>query len=202
MHTLVVGANFALGRGRSGDIPRLTAIGAERGFTVVAVPLLEIEGEPVSSSAIRKLLAAGEVAAAARRFGRNYDLTGRVVQGHAIGRTLGFPTANLQLHEEKFVPGNGIYAVWARIGAEREWHPAAMSVGVRPTFGGQVRTLEVHLLDWSGELVGRDLTVEFADWLRPELRFDSPAALIEAIKSDVAETRRRLEAAPAPSGGG
>jgi riboflavin kinase/FMN adenylyltransferase len=197
MKALVVGANFALGRGRSGNIERLTAVGRERGFEVVPVPLFELDGAPVSSSRIRERLAHGEVAAAARLLGRRYDLTGRVVSGHAIGRTLGFPTANLQLHAEKLVPANGIYAVWARIADEAEWRPAAMSVGVRPTFGGDARTLEVHLLDWSGELGGRDLTVEFADWLRSEVAFESTAALVDAMKEDVRETRRRLGAAPA-----
>jgi len=195
MQALVVGANFALGRGRAGNLERLAAIGRERGFEVVPVPLFELDGVPVSSSLIRAHLARGEVAAAARLLGRRYDLTGRVVRGHAIGRTLGFPTANLELHEEKLVPGNGIFAVWARIGEESEARPAAMSIGVRPTFGGDTRTLEVHLLDWSGELVGREVTVEFVDWLRAERRFASSEALIEAMKDDVRETRRRLAAA-------
>lgn len=189
---LVVGANFALGRGRSGDVRRLAAIGADRGFEVEPVPLLEAEGGPISSTRIRGLLGAGRVAEAARLLGRRFALAGVVVRGEAIGRTLGFPTANLRLHEDQQVPADGIYAVCARLGAEQQWRPAAMSIGVRPTFGGQVRTLEVHVLDWSGELVGEDVEVEFVDWLRGEERFDSPAALIAAITADVAATRRRL----------
>jgi riboflavin kinase/FMN adenylyltransferase len=189
---LVVGENFALGRGRAGNVQRLREIGAARGFDVVPVPLLELEGAPVSSTRIRGLLAAGRVAEAARLLGRRYSLSGTVVRGDAIGRTLGYPTANLRLHEERVVPGDGIYAVWARSAGEREWRAAAMSVGIRPTFGGQVRTLEVHVIGWSGDLLGASMEVEFAEWLRPERRFETREALIAAMDDDVAETRRRL----------
>jgi riboflavin kinase/FMN adenylyltransferase len=192
---LVVGENFALGRGRSGTPARLAQIGRARGFEVDPVPLLELEGGPVTSTRIRGLISEGRVAEAARLLGRCYSLSGVVVRGDAIGRTLGFPTANLRLHEEQLVPALGIYAVRCRIEGESEWRPAAMSIGVRPTFGGQVRTLEVHLLDWSGDLVGRTLVVELVDWLREEKRFESTEALIAAMREDVAETRRRLEAA-------
>lgn len=189
---LVAGENFALGKGRAGNIERLREIGAARGFEMVPVPLLEADGAPITSTRIRGLLAEGRVAEAARLLGRRYGLSGRVVPGDAIGRTLGYPTANLRLEEEKVVPGDGIYAVWARSAGEREWRAAAMSIGVRPTFGGQVRTLEVHVIGWSGELLGLKLEVEFAEWLRPERRFDTREALIAAIDADVAETRKRL----------
>ena len=189
---LVVGENFALGRGRTGNVQRLREIGAARGFEVVPVPLVELDGAPVSSTRIRALLAEGRVAEAARLLGRRYGLSGTVVRGDAIGRTLGYPTANLRLHEEKIVPGDGIYAVWARTAGEREWRAAAMSVGIRPTFGGQVRTLEVHVIGWSGDLLGATLEVEFAEWLRPERRFETREALIAAMDDDVSETRRRL----------
>ncbi|HEY2955021.1 MAG TPA: bifunctional riboflavin kinase/FAD synthetase [Candidatus Eisenbacteria bacterium] len=189
---LVVGENFALGRGRAGNVTRLREIGTRRGFEVEAVPLVEMDGGTVNSTRIRALLAEGRVAEAARLLGRRYGLAGTVVRGDAIGRTLGYPTANLRLHEEKVVPADGIYAVWTRFQGEREWRAGAMSVGVRPTFGGQVRTLEVHVLDWNGELLGRELEIEFADWLRPERRFESPEALTLAIGEDVSEVRRRL----------
>jgi riboflavin kinase/FMN adenylyltransferase len=195
LHTLVVGEGFALGRGRSGDVQRLRAIGAHEGFEVIAVPLLELDGAPVSSTRIRALLEVGRVAEVARLLGRLYDLRGRVVRGEAIGRMLGYPTANLRLHEEKFVPGDGVYAARARIGGAASWHPAAMSIGVRPTFDGQARALEAHLLDWDGELLDRDLEVELVDWIRPQEQFGSPEALVVAMGRDVAEVRRRLEAA-------
>lgn len=195
---LVVGENFALGKGRSGTPARLAEIGRARGFEVESVPLLEVDGMPVTSTRIREQLGEGRVAEAARLLGRGYTLSGVVVEGEAIGRTLGFPTANLRLHHDQLVPAHGIYAVRARIGGEEEWRPGAMSVGVRPTFGGQVRTLEVHLLDWSGELPGKGLEVEFVDWLRPEKHFGSADDLIAAIREDVAETRRRLGLSAAP----
>ena len=196
LHALVVGEGFALGRGRGGDVPRLRAIGAREGFEVFAVPLVELDGEPVSSTRIRGLLEAGRVAEAARLLGRRYDLRGRVVRGEAVGRTLGYPTANLRLHEEKFVPGDGVYAARVRIGGAPAWSPAAMSIGVRPTFDGQARALEAHLLDWDGDLLDRDLEVELVDWIRPQARFESREALVAAMGRDVAEVRRRLEAIP------
>ncbi len=189
---LVVGEDFALGRARSGNVARLRTIGLASGFELEAVPLLVHGGEVVSSTRIRALLEAGRVREAAEMLGRRYALTGAVVHGDALGRELGYPTANLRLHDEKCVPALGIYAVWARVAGEDAWRGGAMSVGIRPTFGGQVRTLEVFLLDFSGDLYGRDVEVRFVDWLRPELRFDGREALIQAIHGDVALTRQRL----------
>jgi riboflavin kinase/FMN adenylyltransferase len=193
---LVVGEDFALGRGRSGNVARLRAIGEGSGFGVDAVPLLVEDGEAVSSTRIRSLLERGDVRAAARLLGRRYGLTGTVVHGDALGRVLGYPTANLRLHDEKCVPALGIYAVWARLEGRPGWLGGAMSVGIRPTFGGQVRTLEVFLLDFSGDLYGRWVEVEFVDWLRPELKFESTEALVQAIHEDVVHTRQRLAADP------
>ena len=194
---LVVGENFALGHRRAGDIPRLIQIGRSSGFEVDAVPMRMLDGLPVSSSRIREALAVGRVVEAGRLLGRRYRLSGTVVRGEAIGRTLGFPTANLRLHEEKLVPAHGIYAVWVHL-EDAAPIPGAMSIGVRPTFGGQVPTLEVHLIDWSGDLVGRDLEVEFVDWLRREERFETPAQLSAAIQRDVAEVRVRLAGGARP----
>lgn len=189
---LVVGEGFALGKGRSGNVARLVEIGREEGFSVEAVPLLRLDDAPVSSTRIRERLSEGDVAAAAHLLGRAYDLSGLVVRGEAVGRTLGYPTANIRLHEEKFLPADGVYATWVTIEGGEDRLPGAMSIGLRPTFGGRTRTLEVHLLDWEGDLVGRNLTIEMVDWLRPELEFDGPQPLIEAMDRDVAETRRRL----------
>ncbi len=196
---LVVGENFALGRGRAGDVPRLREVGRHLGFEVEAVPLLQLEGAAVTSTRIRAQLNAGDVAGAARLLGRRYGLEATVVTGAGVGRTIGMPTANLRLHDEKAVPAHGIYAVWVRLEGEGKLLPGAMSIGVRPTFGGKVPTLEVHLLDWSGELVGRSLEVEFESWLREQRTFEGPGPLIEAMRADVAEVRRRL-AAPATPG--
>jgi len=128
---LVVGANFALGRGRTGNVERLRRIGAGRGFEVEAVPLLEVDGALVSSTRIRALLGEGDVAGAARLLGRRYGLTGEVVTGEGIGQTLDCPTANLRLRDEKLLPADGIYAAWGRIEGESTWRPAALSLGTR-----------------------------------------------------------------------
>src|SRR5204862_8179111 len=143
-------------------------------------------------------LAEGRVAEAARLLGRPYGFTALVVGGDRVGRTLGFPTANLRLHDEQQVPAHGIYAVWARVAGERTWRMGAMSVGTRPTFGGGLRTLEVYLLDFDGDLYGRDLTVAFADWLRPEQAFPRPEALVSAMRADVDVARERLVTLGAP----
>lgn len=191
---LVVGEGFALGRGRAGTVERLRRIGVEHRFTVEAVPLLEVDGAPVSSTRIRELLGRGRAADAAHLLGRRYGFEASVVIGHGIGRTLGYPTANLRLLEEKLVPADGIYVVRARLEHGGEWRPAAMSIGVRPTFDGELRQIEVHVLDWNGDLVGRQIEVEMVDWLRPEVKFESPQDLVKAMDEDVAETRRRLAA--------
>lgn len=196
---LVVGAGFALGRGRSGNVARLRELGARFGFEVEEVPLVERDGGPVSSTRIRSLLTGGRVAEAARLLGRGYSLSGTVVAGNGIGRALGYPTANLRLHEDKLVPGFGVYAGRARLATEAGWRSAAVSVGVRPTFGGRVPTIEAFLIDWSGELQGEGLEVEFVDWLRPELEFGSREALIAAMDADVIEARRRLGLAGKPA---
>ena len=195
---LVVGEDFALGRGRAGTVARLRELGAVHGFEVEAVPLERRDGEPVTSTRVRELLAEGRVAEAARLLGRSYGFTALVVGGDRKGRALGFPTANLRLHDEQQVPAHGIYAVWARIAGEAMWRMGAMSVGVRPTFGGGLRTLEVFLLDFEGDLYGRDLTVEFAAWLRPEQAFPGPEELVRAMRADVDAARAHLTALGAP----
>lgn len=198
---LVVGEGFALGKARAGTVERLRTIGAERGFEVDAVPLLEVDGAPVSSTRIRGMLGEGRVAEAARLLGRHYGFEATVVNGHGIGRVLGFPTANLRLHEEKLIPADGIYAVRALLDPSEDWRKGAMSIGVRPTFNGQVRQIEVHVLDWNGDLVGKSIEVEIVDWLRPELKFETPEALVDAIDKDLVEARKRLADLPAGSSG-
>ena len=189
---LVVGEGFALGRGRTGNVARLARIGATRGFEVDEVPLLQVDGEAVSSTRVRAALAEGRVNDAARLLGRDYGFAATVVPGHGIGRALGYPTANLRLHEEQMLPGDGIYAARIRLGEDPLWRPAAMSIGVRPTFDGRVRQIEAFVLDWSGDLVGAGVEVRMIDWLRQEIRFESPEALVNAMDNDIKEVRRRL----------
>jgi riboflavin kinase/FMN adenylyltransferase len=173
---VVAGEDFRFGRGRSGDLELLKRIG----FATVPVPILE----GVSSSRIRELVAAGDVAAAARLLGRAVEVEGTVVTGDARGGTLGFPTANLDVRPELLVPANGIYA-----GAAGE-HRAAVSIGTNPHYGGRERRVEAHLLDFEGDLYGRRLVVEVWERLRDEAAFESEDELTAQIRRDVEATRQ------------
>ena len=192
MKDLVVGPDFAMGRDRDGDVPALTALGAEVGFSLhVVEPLLDDGGQPIRSTHVRDALAKGDVAAAATLLGRNYALSGTVVAGHGRGGPLGFPTANLELPAGMAVPADGIYAAWAHVAGER--YMAATSIGVRPTFGAGERTVEAFILDFDGDLYGREVGLEFVGWLRPEERFDTVELLQAQVQRDVGDTRAMLE---------
>lgn len=183
---LVVGHDFAMGRGREGDTVWL----AQRLPTLV-VPPLELDGKRVSSTVIRGLVHEGEVEQAARLLGHPFTLRGVVAAGDQIGRKLGFPTANLALGQKQCVPRDGVYYGHGVVSGVR--HPAAVSVGDKPSFGGGDRTIEAYLLDYEGpEFYGRSVDVEFIGRLRDQERFGSIDALKEQMDSDIAETRRRL----------
>ena len=191
MAGLVMGYNFAMGFKREGTPETLAAIGSEQGFSVTVVDAVTVEGGRVSSTVIRDSVAAGDVAAASELLGRCFNLCGEVVVGEGRGRAvLGYPTANLDLPEDRLVPGNGIYATWARVGNER--YMAATNVGVKPTFGENERNIESYLLDFDGDLYGKDLTLEFVDRLRDEVRFDSAEALVAQMHLDVEKARKTL----------
>ena len=196
---LVVGEDFALGRGRAGNVQRLRAIGAESGFEVESVPLMSLEGRAVTSTRVRESLASGDVAMAARLLGRRYGFSGQVVAGDQLGRQLGFPTANLRLFEERQLPCDGVYACWARTGDDDGARPAALSIGVRPTLGMGARVIEVHLLEWKGDLYGQRIEAELVDWVREQVAFGSLEALVEAIRGDVERVQRRLAGKSPPS---
>lgn len=184
---VVVGHNVSFGRRREGTVETLRTLGARHGFGVEDVGPVTAGGAEVSSTALRRVLAAGDVAQAAELLGRWHVLRGRVVDGDRRGRTIGFPTANLHLKPGILLPPDGVYAVRARIdGAPR---PAVMNVGVRPTFGGLRRTLEVHVLDFDGDLYGRWLPVELIARLRGEQRFAGIDALRAQIAADVTQAR-------------
>ena len=188
---MVVGHDFRYARRREGTIETLRAAGARLGFAVEEVPPFEIDGVRVSSSLIRTALEQGDLATATRMLGRPYRISGRVQMGQRLGRKLGYPTANLPLHR-KVIPLWGIFAV--RVGgAGLESHPAVANLGTRPTLDGTVPLLEVHLFDYSGELYGRTLDVDFVARLRDEVRFESLEALIEQMHRDAAEARARLK---------
>jgi riboflavin kinase/FMN adenylyltransferase len=192
---LVAGEDFALGRARRGTIAHLAELGKRLGFGVEGVPLLVEEGKPITSSRIRELLGAGRVAEAARLLGRPYRLDGQVVTGRGLGRELGFPTANLLLLEHRLLPADGIYA--ARVLLESEPPRAgALSIGMRPSVGGGPRTVEVHVLDFAGDLRGRTLTLDLLDWLREERHYPTLEALAAAIEEDVRHVRALWAARP------
>jgi riboflavin kinase/FMN adenylyltransferase len=187
---LWVGADFALGYQREGNVAFLTAQGAEKGFEVRVVDLILVDGEVVSSTAIRTAIQAGQVEQARDWLGRGYSVTGEVIHGEKRGRILGFPTANVSVWSEKVIPANGIYAGWATLGDERIM--AVTSIGTRPTFDGEGITVETYLLDFTREIYGQQLTVTFEARLRDELRFDSVDALIAQMHRDVDATRAYL----------
>ena len=188
---LVVGYDFRFGRARAGDVGRLSEL--LPGLPVEQVPAAELDGVVASSSAIRDLVAGGHVAAAANLLGRHHFLRGTVVSGDQRGRSLGYPTANVETDAE-LVPAHGVYAVTARVDGGPPM-PGVANLGVRPTFDGQVGVLEVHLLDAKVDLYGRELHVSFVDRIRGERRFDGPDALVSQIREDIARARQVLSGA-------
>jgi riboflavin kinase/FMN adenylyltransferase len=183
---VAIGENFRFGHQALGD-PRLLA--ADKRFETVVHPLLEVDGEIVSSSHIRGLLLAGEVAEANRLLGTGFQLRGQVVHGDQRGRELGFPTANLVPDEALACPGHGVYACLAE-GEALGARAAAVSIGVRPTFKtGRGELIEAYLLDFEGDLYGSELRLSFLERLRGERRFEDPGALIEQMRRDVQRTR-------------
>ncbi|MBV9697354.1 MAG: bifunctional riboflavin kinase/FAD synthetase [Gammaproteobacteria bacterium] len=187
---VVIGHDFRFGRRGEGDPEALRAAGARLGFDVEVVPPVALEGERVSSSAIRAALARGEFERAARALGRAWTMRGRVVPGQRLGRTLGFPTANLPI-ERRRAPVQGIFAVWVR-GLGATALPGVASLGTRPAVQGTGPLLEVHLFDYAGELYGRELEVEFVAKLREEAHFDTLAALTAQMQRDALAARRIL----------
>jgi riboflavin kinase/FMN adenylyltransferase len=192
-----VGENFRFGHKARGDTQLLAADGR---FETVVHPLLEVDGEIVSSSHIRGLVAAGEVQEAARLLGAPFQLRGEVSHGDKRGRELGFPTANLIPDDALVCPGHGIYACLAHRrstsapAGEAVVGPAAVSIGVRPTFKtGRIELIEAYLLDFEGDLYGHTLRLDFIARLRGERRFQSAEALVEQMRRDVEETRAVVE---------
>lgn len=183
------GGNFALGYKREGDIPFLRRLGKERAFSVeLTDKMVELDGVLVSSSNVRQRLDQGDVAGVWACLGRPYQVSGKVVKGDQRGRTIGFPTANLDEWDEQLLPANGVYATYAWIGEERL--VAATNVGVRPTINGGSVTVEAHLLDFDADIYGRDIRVEFLERIRSEKKFSGMDALKAQIKADVREVRR------------
>ncbi len=189
-----VGKDFRFGYRRSGTADQLQAIAADYGVEVTQVSLQTRCGQRISSSAIREALATYDIQTAAQLLGRPYRLIGKVMQGQQIGRTIGFPTANLQLPPSKLVPAQGVYGVRVS-GKDLNQGNAVygvMNIGMRPTVNGLEQTIEVHLLDWQGDLYEQELTVELLEFIRSEQRFPSLDALKQQISADCAVARQRL----------
>jgi riboflavin kinase / FMN adenylyltransferase len=189
---ICIGEGWMFGHRRQGNADLLRHIGSLKNFFTREVPAVRIDGTVVSSTLIRQAIAEGHLADAARLLGRDYSLAGTVLRGAGLGRQIGFPTANISLASQQ-LPPDGVYAARARL--DSLTLPAVANLGVRPTVSSAPqRLLEVHLFDFSGDLYGRDIEVDFVDFLRPEKKFDSLDTLREAIARDASAARALLAA--------
>jgi len=192
---IVVGSNFHFGKARSGSVETLRTFGDEMGFEVIGLDLFSEDDavEPISSTAIRRALAGGDIAAANAMLGRNFEVRGEVVQGDERGRLIGFPTANVPFRPGRAWPAKGVYAAWATL-QDGSRVPAAVNIGMRPTFhqNAEQPLLEAHLIDYDGDLYGQQLQVEFVQFLRSERRFSGIDEIAEQLKKDVEHARTVL----------
>ncbi|MEA3211748.1 MAG: riboflavin kinase / adenylyltransferase [Chthoniobacter sp.] len=191
LREICVGFEWSFGKDRGGNLALLDRMGRELGFQEVGVPAVEIDGRVVSSTLIRSAVEAGDLATAARFLGREYTILGTVTKGAQLGRTLGFPTANLSAHNEQFPP-NGVYAV--EVARRAQTLRGVANIGVRPTLAkaSGERVFEVHLFDFSEDLYGEDLEVTFRGFLRPEQKFASLDALRAQIAHDAQRAREHF----------
>lgn len=190
---LVIGYDHRFGKNREGSFEYLRQHAAEYGLEVEEIPREDVDAVGVSSTRIRRALEAGDVGTAARYLGYDYPFTGTVVRGQQLGRTIGYPTANIRCPETlKQVPGRGVYAVMATTAAGTR-HPAMLNIGVRPTVGGDLQvTVEAHLLDFDGDLYDQPLTVQFVARLRDEQKFSGLDALKAQLAQDADAARAHL----------
>lgn len=186
---IIFGHDHAFGSGRKGTADALRQLGRDRGFDVTEIGPLFVDGEPVSSTKIRRALAEGNLALAERFLGRRYSTEGSVVRGDGRGRSLGIPTANIRtLESSKLIPGDGVYCVSMSIGGKR--HAGMANIGVRPTFtDGSERTLEVNLFDFDGDIYDQVVEVEFVRFVRPEQKFASANDFLAQLDRDKAICR-------------
>ena len=191
MRGLLVGPDFTLGRNREGNFDQLRLLGQQMGFSVQVESPILLDGEVISSSAIRQALARGDMQKVEKLSGRPFRLTGQVVSGAKRGRVLGFPTANLDTKPEQALPDDGVYVTVAHI--DHESFPSVTNIGVRPTFGGGKRLVETYLLDYQGELNERMLGIDLLDKLRGEKRFETEQELKAQMSKDVEQARILLE---------
>lgn len=186
MRHIIIGHDYAFGRGREGTFSTLATLGTQNGFTLEDLPPIGEEGVIFSSSLVRSAVSDGDMDAASRILGRFYQISGTVVHGREVGQSLGFPTANVSTDNE-LIPSDGVYAVMVSV--EGQLVKGACNIGSNPTFGGNKRTIEVFLLDFSGDIYDQRLTVQFVRKLRAERKFTDVDALKCAISDDVAKVR-------------
>jgi riboflavin kinase/FMN adenylyltransferase len=191
MRGVVVGPDFALGRNREGNTETLRRLGQEMGFSVTVVPPIIIDGEVVSSTAIREALAKGDMKRAQDFIGRPFSLYGRIIHGERVGTRLGFPTANLDIDPEQALLPDGVYVSQAHI--DDQTYSSMTNIGKNPTVGGKKRTVEVYLLDYHSDLYGKELEVDLIERLRGEKKFGSPEELKKQITEDVERGRAILK---------
>jgi riboflavin kinase / FMN adenylyltransferase len=180
---LVIGSDFALGRNREGNLESLIQLGEKRGFFVTVIPPLKLDGEIVSSTAIRKALADGDIAKVVKLTGRSYSLKGRVTSGTGLGRKIGYPTANLTIESGWAIPADGVYATFTHINGDV--HQSMTSIGLRPTVGGKNRTVETYILDYKGNLYDKEVSIDIVDRLRDEKKFADIDELKVQISKDI-----------------
>jgi riboflavin kinase/FMN adenylyltransferase len=190
MQGIMVGPDFALGRGQEGNINFLRALGHEMKFSVEVITSFTIDGEVVSSTLIRQALIQGAMRRIEKLMGHYFYLKGKVITSDKRGRALGFPTANLDIEPQQALPGNGIYATITQVNSKR--FPSATNVGTRPTFGEGKKMVETHLLNYKGDLYSKEIKVEFVQKLRDEQRFPSPEELKIQMEKDVQEVEAIL----------
>lgn len=190
MRGLMISPDFALGRGREGNSTLLSALGKELGFTVETIPPFTIDGEIVSSTLIRQALAQGDMAKVTKLMGHPFNLVGEVIPGERRGQILGFPTANLDIEPQQALPGNGVYVTIAQVDGKQL--ASATNIGTRPTFGDGRKTVEIHLLDYEGDLYGKQLKTGFISKLRNEQYFASSEELKIQVKKDVRKAKTIL----------
>ena len=191
MRLLVMGPDNAFGRNREGSPEAMAELGKELGFEIAVMPApLSSEQVTVSSTAIRKALADGDLPGVEALLGRHYSLRGPVVPGERRGRTLGFPTANIGVTADRALPAFGVYATWAFVGETR--HQSATSIGVRPQFDGEHPSVETFIFDFDQDLYDQTLRIELVERLRPELKFESVEVLVRQMQADVELSREIL----------
>jgi len=190
MRSIMVGPDFTLGRNQEGNIHLLRALGREMKFSVEVIPPYTINGEVVSSTLIRQALAQGDMEKVRRLMGHYFQIGGKIIASDRRGRILGFPTANLDIKLQQALPGNGIYATITQV--DDKQFPSATNIGTRPTFGEGEKNVETHLLNYKGDLYGKEIRVEFVQKLRDEQRFPSSEELKAQIRKDILEVEAIL----------